>query len=189
MHPWWIPMTLYFTTMCMVRTQFKPTVQEECGHQAISVFTITTWMRDWFVVSLLAAAPLEDPNLLQTLSNYLHDQITKDTTAKSSGHLCYLSEDQVTLEAVWFRSSHGSERATVKIMGAQRWRVGTPKEIEHDSFQANNDTVGLCHDTTEEAVWPTPIITGYLGEGSRQLEFPSLVSRSCNDPLQCLCHQ
>jgi len=88
---------LYVLKIWLFREQFELTRKEENGICELAAFAVVVNLRAWMTAPLAVEAPFNDFQLMQSLPTYPEPKISSVTSKKLSLHLCYLSEESVTL--------------------------------------------------------------------------------------------
>lgn len=138
----WMARVIYAIKLCLFRSQFHMTKQEEASINRFACFGVSLYIRSWFEAPRAAAAPANDLAWLKQLTNY-SDKIIADAAVKAfSRHLWYLSESLVSLSFFDSDTSLAIKREMVKALDKTADSAGQPlKRINIDvSASTFNDT-------------------------------------------------
>jgi hypothetical protein len=94
-HARWKAKGIYCLKIYLFHVLFRLTTQEVPALRRICLFTVTIYVKAWFIATSSCDAPWNDLCLLQSLELYVEvdSQIANIALKKMRGHLWYLSED------------------------------------------------------------------------------------------------
>lgn len=112
----WMARVIYAIKLCLFRSQFVMSKQEQSGMNRFGAFAVRLYVRSWFEAPQGAAAPANDLELLKRLASYDDKDISRAAVSALSRHLWYLSEPLVSLSFFDSNTSLSVKREMVKAL-------------------------------------------------------------------------
>ena len=116
-HARWMAKAIYSLKLFLFQHQFTLTSKEKKGVTELALFVSLVYVRFWHEAPLARKAPLNDMQLLESLTNYPNRTVAKAATDTFSRHLWYFSEILVGLS--FFDERIGADVRTQMVANLQ----------------------------------------------------------------------
>lgn len=169
-HARWMSKVIYAIKVWIFRGQFRLTSREERSLKRIGLFSVRYYTKAWTEASTSVKAPLNDLQLLQSLSSYKDKDVAKAAASKLRKHIWYLSEELVAMAMFDDRLSTTTknaiaakvnEKASASIDRSNPPNLAEPNELSLTDFATPNtilffEKLNLSHEflLKDASEWP-----------------------------------
>lgn len=134
-HARWMSKAIYSLKIYMFRKQFILSSKEEYAIRDVCIFLVKLYVEYWFKGPNAIQSPYNDYNFLKSLADYPDAVISKAAVHKFSGHLWYLSPENIGLSFFDDRVSSETKikmvQATKEILDIDENNTFTKKIVLH----------------------------------------------------------